>query len=80
MVWAIGYRPDYSWVRLPAFDGRGHPQHDRGVTPVDGLYVLGLPWLHTWGSGRFAGIDRDAAHLGSVVAARAGARTATADA
>ncbi len=76
VVWAIGYRPDHSWVRLPAFDGRGHPQHDRGVTSVAGLYVLGLPWLHTWGSGRFAGIARDAAHLASTIAARIGAPTA----
>ena len=80
VVWAIGYRPDYSWVRLPAFDGRGHPQHDRGVTSVDGLYVLGLPWLHTWGSGRFAGIARDAEHLACVLAARAGVARAGAGA
>jgi putative flavoprotein involved in K+ transport len=33
------------------------------VTAVPGLYFLGLPWLHTWGSGRFASVARDAAHL-----------------
>jgi putative flavoprotein involved in K+ transport len=37
--------------------------HHRGVTPVAGLYFLGLPWLNTWGSGRFAAIARDAAYL-----------------
>lgn len=77
VVWAIGYRPDYRWVRVPVFDGAGHPQHDRGVTSVDGLYFLGLPWLHTWGSGRFAGIARDADHLAGIVAARAGVRAPT---
>ncbi|MBZ5733666.1 MSMEG_0569 family flavin-dependent oxidoreductase [Nocardioides sp. TRM66260-LWL] len=63
IVWAIGYRPDYRWVGVPVFDGSGRPAHERGVTPSDGLYVLGLPWLHTWGSGRFHGIARDAEHL-----------------
>jgi putative flavoprotein involved in K+ transport len=33
------------------------------VTDAVGLYVIGLPWLHTWGSGRFAGVARDAEYL-----------------
>lgn len=63
VIRATGYRAEWSWVKLPAFDGTGYPTHRRGVTSVDGLYVLGLPWLHTWGSGRFAGLPRDAAHI-----------------
>lgn len=63
VVWSIGYRADYRWIQLGVFDGRGHPRHVRGVTGVDGLFFLGLPWLHTWGSGRFAGIARDAEYL-----------------
>jgi putative flavoprotein involved in K+ transport len=63
VVWAIGFRADWSWVRVPVFDGAGYPTHVRGVTSAPGLYVLGLPWLHTWGSGRFAGIARDAEFL-----------------
>lgn len=70
VVWATGFRSDWSWVRLPAFDGTGYPEHERGVTSVEGLYVLGLPWLHTWGSGRFAGIARDAEHLAGRIASR----------
>lgn len=70
VIWATGFRSDWSWVRLPAFDGGGYPVHRRGVTSVPGLFVLGLPWLHTWGSGRFAGIARDAAHLAERVRAR----------
>jgi putative flavoprotein involved in K+ transport len=68
IVWATGFRSDWSWVNVPAFDGGGYPTHHRGVTTVSGLYVLGLPWLHTWGSGRFAGIDRDARHVAAHVA------------
>jgi putative flavoprotein involved in K+ transport len=60
IIWGIGYRADYRWVKVGVFDGQGVPCHSRGVTSVPGLYFLGLPWLHTWGSGRFAGIARDA--------------------
>jgi putative flavoprotein involved in K+ transport len=63
IVWATGFRSDWSWVDLPIFDGSGYPTHKRGVTNMDGVYVLGLPWLYTWGSGRFVGIARDAAYL-----------------
>jgi putative flavoprotein involved in K+ transport len=63
VVWCIGFRTDYGWVDLPVFNGRGQPSHVRGVTPVPGAYFLGLPWLYTWGSGRFSGIARDAEHL-----------------
>jgi len=63
IVWAIGYRPDYRWIGAGVFDGAGRPVHTRGVTSGPGLYVLGVPWLHTWGSGRFLGIARDAEHL-----------------
>jgi putative flavoprotein involved in K+ transport len=63
VVWATGFEADWSFVDLPACDGRGHPVHRRGVTSVPGLYVLGLPWLHTWGSGRFSAVGRDAAYL-----------------
>jgi putative flavoprotein involved in K+ transport len=68
VIWAIGYRPDYRWVRVGVFDGTGHPTHSRGVTAVPGLYFLGLPWLHTWGSGRFHGIARDAEYLAGRIA------------
>ncbi len=63
VVWATGYRADFGWVEVPVFDGRGEPSHQRGVTPVAGLYFIGLPWLHTWGSGRFAQVGEDAVYL-----------------
>jgi len=68
VVWCTGFRSDWGWVRVPAFDGRGYPTHHRGVTTVPGLSVLGLPWLHTWGSGRFSGVGRDAEHLAEHIA------------
>jgi putative flavoprotein involved in K+ transport len=73
VIWSTGFRSNWSWVKLPAFDGAGYPTHHRGVTSVDGLYVVGLPWLHTWGSGRFAGIARDATFIGEHIGERASA-------
>ncbi|OAI11008.1 FAD-dependent oxidoreductase [Methylomonas koyamae] len=67
IVWAIGFRPDYRWIQLPVFDGRGYPQFDRGISNEEGLYFIGLPWLHTWGSGRFLGIADDAQYLADVI-------------
>ena len=71
VVWSTGFHRDHRWIEVPVFDGRGYPTHDRGVTSCPGLYFLGLPWQHTWGSGRFAGVARDAEFLiGKVTAAR----------
>jgi putative flavoprotein involved in K+ transport len=70
VIWSIGYTTDFSWIKVPVFDGTGYPSHHRGVTPIPGLYFLGLPWLHTWGSGRFSGIARDALHLTDQVISR----------
>jgi putative flavoprotein involved in K+ transport len=78
VVWSTGYRADYRWVELAAFDGAGYPVHHRGVTPLPGLYFLGLPWLHTWGSGRFASVGRDAGYLAHRIAAVASPEVARA--
>ncbi|UIF90998.1 MSMEG_0569 family flavin-dependent oxidoreductase [Cupriavidus sp. UYPR2.512] len=69
IIWCIGFRPDFNWLEVPVFNGRGYPGHERGVTAQAGLYFLGLPWLHTWGSGRFSGVARDAEYLASLIAA-----------
>jgi putative flavoprotein involved in K+ transport len=63
VIWSMGYQSAYGWVELPAFDGKGNPTHTRGVSTVPGLYFVGLPWLYTWGSGRFSGVSRDADYV-----------------
>lgn len=68
VIWCIGFRTDFSWIKETIFDERGYPNHDRGVTDVPGLYFLGLPWQYTWGSGRFSGIARDAQYLAEKIA------------
>jgi putative flavoprotein involved in K+ transport len=71
IIWTTGFRSDWSWVELPIFDGAGYPTHRRGVTSMDGVYVLGLPWLYTWGSGRFVGVGRDSDFIAKHIAAGA---------
>ena len=68
VIWCIGFAPDFRWLDAPVFTGRGHPVHERGVTRVPGLYFIGLPWLHTWGSGRFSGVARDAQFIAERIA------------
>jgi putative flavoprotein involved in K+ transport len=63
VVWCIGFSADFTWVKAPVFDESHYPVHERGVTAVPGLYFIGLPWLYTWGSGRFSGVGRDATHI-----------------
>lgn len=70
VIWCTGYQFDFSWIELPVFDGKGYPGHERGVTAIRGLYFLGLPWLYTWGSGRFSGIARDAIYVADCIVAR----------
>ncbi len=63
VVWATGFGSDFSLIDADIFDARGLPAHHRGVSPVPGLYFIGLPWLWTWGSGRFSGIAEDSAYV-----------------
>jgi putative flavoprotein involved in K+ transport len=73
IIWTTGFRSDWSWIDLPMFDGTGYPTHKRGITSVEGAYVIGLPWLHTWGSGRFVSIGRDTEFVADHIKARFGA-------
>jgi putative flavoprotein involved in K+ transport len=63
VIWATGYRPSYPWLDPAAFDRRGRVAHDGGVSPVPGLYVLGLPFLRRRRSNLIAGVGDDAAEL-----------------
>ncbi len=63
IIWATGYQPDYSWIKLPVFDERGRPQHRRGVTDQPGLYFLGLQWQYTRGSALLGFVSDDARYV-----------------
>jgi putative flavoprotein involved in K+ transport len=68
VIWATGYRPDYSWIKLPVFDDDGRLRHRRGVTDVTGLYFLGLTWQHTRGSALIGWVKDDAESIGERIA------------
>ncbi|MRI55479.1 MSMEG_0569 family flavin-dependent oxidoreductase [Methylobacterium sp. DB1607] len=63
IVWCIGFSPDFRWLDASVFNGAGSPKHKRGVTSEAGVYFIGLPWLNTWGSGRFGAVGRDAEYV-----------------
>lgn len=64
VIWCTGFKVDFRWVEFPdVFDDRGYPIYKRGITTENGLFFLGLPWLHTWGSGRFSHVGQDASYL-----------------
>ena len=63
VIWATGYRPDYSWIDLPILDANGRLRHRRGVTDVPGIYFLGLTWQHTRGSALIGWVKDDAEFL-----------------
>jgi len=65
VVWCTGFRPDYSWIRFPFELGEdGFPVQYRGVIASSpGLYVVGIPFLHSFASMLIAGSAGDAAHL-----------------
>ena len=74
VVWATGYRRDYSWLKLPLLDTRGELRHHRGVTPCAGVYAIGLPFQRTRKSSTIDGVGADAHVLARHVAARVGQR------
>lgn len=70
IIWAGGYSFDFSWVHAPVFDTMGFPVQQQGVTGSDGLYFLGMHFLHTRKSGIFLGVGEDAQHITEHIAER----------
>jgi putative flavoprotein involved in K+ transport len=74
VVWATGFRPDYTWLDVPVVDDKGHLNHDGGIVDSPGLYALGLPVLRRRRSTFIHGTEDDARavvdHLTRYLAAR----------
>jgi putative flavoprotein involved in K+ transport len=68
IIWATGYVSDYSWLKVDAFDERGKPKHQRGVSSEPGIYFLGLPWQSRRGSSFIWGVWHDAKYLADHIA------------
>ena len=77
IVWATGFRPDYSWLDVPVLDRKGNIRHDGGVvTEAPGVYVLGLPFLRRRKSSLIDGTGDDTRDLSAHLASHLGARSA----
>jgi putative flavoprotein involved in K+ transport len=71
VVWATGFRPDHSLLEVAVFDDAGRVVHERGVTEVPGLYLLGMLWQHTRGSALLGWVKDDAEFIAQRIAALA---------
>lgn len=65
VIWATGYRPDYSWLKVPVFDRKGRINHEDGVVNAPGMYVMGLPFMRRRKSSFIDGANDDARELAS---------------
>ena len=70
IIWATGYRVDYSWLKVDSFDETGRPVHHRGISAVPGIYFLGLPWQTRRGSSFIFGVWQDAKLLADHIASQ----------
>jgi len=68
IIWATGYALDFGWLKVNAFDDKGRPVHQRGVSAVPGLYFLGLAWLSRRASPFIWGVWHDAEYLADRIA------------
>ncbi|MDE1193612.1 MAG: NAD(P)/FAD-dependent oxidoreductase [Pseudomonas sp.] len=68
IIWATGFATDYSWMNVDAFDEKGKPRHQRGVSNESGIYFLGLPWQSRRGSSFIWGVWHDAKYVADHIA------------
>ncbi|MGI9117903.1 MAG: flavin-containing monooxygenase [Gaiellales bacterium] len=68
ILWATGFRTDFGWLEVDAFDEQGRPAHRRGVSTEPGVYFLGLPWLSRRGSSFIWGVWHDAGYVADHIA------------
>jgi putative flavoprotein involved in K+ transport len=79
VIWATGYRPDYSWIKQSIFDEDGRLRHRRGVTEAPGLYFLGLTWQYTRGSALIGWVEDDAEFIAARIGAHEKSKTREAE-
>jgi putative flavoprotein involved in K+ transport len=63
IIWATGFRPDYSWLHVDVLDGKGMIRHDGGVVDSPGMYLIGTPFLRRRKSSFIDGACVDAQDL-----------------
>lgn len=68
IIWATGFRQDFGWIKADAFNDKGAPIHQRGVSKEPDLYFLGLPWQSRRGSTFLWGVWHDAKYIADQIA------------
>lgn len=64
VIWATGFRPDYSWLDIPVLDRKGMIKHDGGiVSDSPGMYLMGMQFLRRRKSALIDGAGNDATEL-----------------
>jgi putative flavoprotein involved in K+ transport len=76
ILWATGFRPDYSWLDVPVLDHKGLVRHHGGVAEAPGLYLMGLPFLRRRKSSLMDGVGDDARDLSEHLASYLRSRSA----
>jgi len=69
IIWATGFRPDYSWLDIPVLDRKGLIRHDGGVVALPGMYLMGMQFLRRRKSALIDGAGDDAKDLSEHLAA-----------
>lgn len=67
IIWSTGFGADFSYVKLPILDSDGNPKHHQGISAIEGLYFLGLPWLRSRKSSILFGLKDDARFIAETV-------------
>ncbi|MCY8034297.1 flavin-containing monooxygenase [Bacillus sonorensis] len=68
IIWSTGFFPSYEWIDIEGVtSSNGRPIHNRGISPIKGLYFIGLPWQYQRGSALICGVGRDAKYLISFI-------------
>ena len=68
ILWATGFRPDFSWLDVPVFDHKGRIRHDGGIVDAPGMYLMGMQFLRRRKSALIDGAGDDARDLSAHVA------------
>lgn len=63
IIWATGFRPDYSWLDVPVIDRKGRLVHDGGIVSSPGMYVMGIQFMRRRKSALIDGAGDDAREL-----------------
>lgn len=64
IIWATGFIPSYNFIKIDgAISSKGSPIQKRGISPIKGLFFIGLPWQYQRGSALICGVGRDAQYL-----------------